>query len=145
MSLSYASDIYPHLSMCLVRSKTIYYVFYFKCVALAHSCNFRSGLLWREIEYIDVSMATSRECESSVGYHNRVITLEPISVGVTERTKQNGKPRKDNIVKEKEEFLSQRKERHNLCQLRGTVRAVGDKRNSLSWGMPGNLENESLE
>lgn len=131
--------------MCLVRSKTIYYVFYFKCVALAHSCNFRSGLLGREIGYIDVSMATSRECGCSVGYHNRVITLEPIPVGVTERTKQNEKPRKDNIVKEKEEFPSRRKEWHNLCQLRDPVRAVGDKRKSLSWGVSGNLENESLE
>lgn len=90
-------------------------------------------------------MTTSRECACSVGYHNRVITLEPISVGVTERTEQNEKPRKDNIVKEKEEFLSRRKEWHNLCQLRDTVRAVGDKRKSLSWGVPGNLKNESLE
>lgn len=88
-------------------------------------------------------MATSRGCRCSVGYHNRVITLESISVVVTERAKKNEKPRKDNIVKENEEFLSQRKEWHNLCQLWDTVRVRREK--VCHGGVPGNLENESLE
>lgn len=72
-------------------------------------------------------MATPGDCGCSVGYHNRAITLESVSVGITERGKQSETPRENNIVKEKEEFLSKRKEWHNQCQFWDTVRAVVNK------------------